>query len=94
MAHAFASSTFLRGDSNGDGGLDLSDAVHGLLALFLGSAGGDCPAAGDANGDGGLDVSDPVFALSYLFRNGPPPAAPWPACGQGTSALACERNCR
>jgi hypothetical protein len=84
---------FVRGDCNGDGLPDISDAVKVLLHLFAGAAGGDCPAACDAGGDGALGVSDPIFLLSFLFRMGPPPPAPHPACGAGTSALECVRDC-
>jgi hypothetical protein len=84
---------FLRGDSNGDGVVDLSDAVHGLLVLFAGLPAGDCPAARDANADSRLDVGDAVFTLDFLFRTGPPPPAPWPACGEGASSLPCTRSC-
>jgi len=84
---------FLRGDSNGDGVVDLADAVHGLLALFAGLPAGDCPAARDANADSRLDVGDAVFTLEFLFRTGPPPPAPWPACGEWASSLSCTRSC-
>jgi hypothetical protein len=73
----------LPGDANGDGGLDISDAVRLLLQLFAG--GGTAPCDGpltaggnllllDANGDAALNLTDVVHALSYLFKEGPPPA--------------------
>jgi hypothetical protein len=76
------------GDSNGDGGRDISDAVHILSFLYLGGAEpvpvADCvgappaPLNGDSNGDGGRDVSDAVHLLNWLFASGPQPAD---ACG-------------
>jgi len=84
---------FVRGDCNGDGMADVSDAVKVLLVLFGGAAGGDCPAACDAGGDGSLGVSDPIYLLSFLFRLGPPPPSPHPACGPHASALECGRSC-
>jgi hypothetical protein len=73
------------GDGNGDGKLDISDAVYLLSLLFLGNA--EAPPCGDrtlghpankallnTNGDAGVDISDAVATLSYLFLGGPPPA--------------------
>lgn len=76
---------FRRGDSNGDGTMDLSDAVHILVYLFTGKASLECPDATDSNDDGMLDVSDAIFNLSYLFLGEDPPPAPGPAaCGMDT----------
>jgi len=63
-------SMFIRGDSNGDGRVDLSDAQHTLSFLFLGGETLQCEDAADANDDGTLNVSDPIFVLLYLFLGG------------------------
>jgi 1,4-alpha-glucan branching enzyme len=84
---------FLRGDSNGDRALDISDPIQMLFVLFSGVPAGDCPAAADADGDGKADITDPIYALSFLFRSGPAPAAPWPACGAAAGGLPCSRSC-
>ena len=73
---------FIRGDSNGDGSLNVSDPTHTLGILF----GGDsetlsCEDAADANDDGGLNITDAVYALSHLFGGGAPPPAPFPEAG-------------
>ena len=82
---------FIRGDSNGDGRVDSSDAVHTLGVLFQRGVPSGCDAAGDVNGDARIDVSDAVFTLGFLFRSGAGPAPPYPDCGPGTDAdLACE----
>jgi hypothetical protein len=76
------SGAFLRGDANGDGRLDLSDAIFTLAFLFLGGPAPLCPAAADANDGGALDIADPIFTLGWLFTGGPPPPPPGPAaCG-------------
>jgi len=70
---------FVRGDGNGDGVVDLSDAVFALSYLFQGSAVLSCLKAIDANDDGVVDIADPIYALGYLFGGGPripPPQAP------------------
>jgi hypothetical protein len=58
---------FVRADSNGDGTVNISDAVFTLGFLFLDGASPACPDAADVNNDGTLDISDPVMGLNYLF---------------------------
>ena len=72
---------FRRGDSNGDGDFDLSDAVSILSALFLGTPMGECPDSLDANDDSLLDMSDAIRVLRWLFDVGAPPPEPLDACG-------------
>ncbi len=75
---------WIRGDANGDGGLDISDAVSMLGGLFLGEeTGAACPEALDSNVDGRHDLSDAIFLLAYFFQGGvelapPTPDAPAP----------------
>ena len=76
---------FLRGDGNGDGAIDLADPVSALAHLFSGGA-AFCLDAQDSNDDGSLNVADPVFTLGYLFSSGPPPLAPFVACGVDPTA--------
>lgn len=73
---------FLRGDSNGDGILDIADPRHTLSWLFLGSAPPRCLDAADANDDGRIDVSDSVATLQFLFTGGKAPAQPFPEPGE------------
>jgi len=75
-----ADPAFVRGDANGDGRLDLSDAVFVLLHLFRGRP-APCLDACDANDSGVLDIADAVFALAYLYGGGEAPRAPFPAAG-------------
>ncbi|MCZ6794806.1 MAG: dockerin type I domain-containing protein [Planctomycetota bacterium] len=67
---------FLRGDSNSDGAVDLSDARFTLDFLFLAGTPPACPDAADANDDGRLDISDPIKILTSLFVDGGPLPAP------------------
>jgi hypothetical protein len=48
---------FVRGDSNGDQKIDISDPKFTLSHLFLGTVDLKCPDAADANDDGRVDVS-------------------------------------
>lgn len=73
---------FQRGDSNGDGRLDISDAVSTLSFLFLDGPAPGCDDAADSNDDGSVDISDPVYLLVFLFLDGAPPPPPQGACGR------------
>lgn len=82
---------FVRGDSNGDGEVDIVDAVVALIDLFLGGA-SDCMDSLDANDDRAVDIADPVFVLRFLFQGGPAPPPPFPVPGvSGEEGLGCER---
>jgi hypothetical protein len=75
---------FHRGDTDGDGKLNITDPVATLGHLFLGTGEPGCLDAADANDDGKINITDPVATLDYLFLGGPPPAAPGPTsdpCG-------------
>src|SRR5262249_17445762 len=87
-------------DANGDGKLDISDAVWLLGFLFLGTSvaapcdGGAALGAGsvnvlDGNGDGKVDITDPVYVLGFLFAGGAPPVL-----GQACTAVeGCPAAC-
>jgi hypothetical protein len=78
---------FKRGDANGDGALDLSDAVSMLEALFLGGPAIGCLDAADANDDSQIDVTDAITSLFYQFLGGDPPPPPGPqVCGVDPTA--------
>jgi len=70
-------SAFVRGDSNGDGAVDLSDAILSLLVLYGGRKTA-CLDSLDANDDGRVNIADPAFTLLFLFRSGPPLPPPFP----------------
>ncbi|MBN1421006.1 MAG: MBL fold metallo-hydrolase [Planctomycetes bacterium] len=69
---------FVRGDGNGDGQIDLGDAVSILNVLFAGAPAPDPAEVLDVNGDGTRDIGDPIYLLNYLFVEGPAPPAPFP----------------
>jgi hypothetical protein len=80
-----AGSSFLRGDSNGDGGVNIADASTTLSYLFQ-SGSIPCADAADANDSGALDIADAIYALAYLFTAGPPPPPPHPVPGTDPTA--------
>jgi hypothetical protein len=84
---------FTRGDCNGDGVLDISDALKSLQILFLGDEPSDCLASCDSNGDRSVDISDAIHGLSFLFLGGSRPPAPFPECGPPAAGESCARSC-
>ncbi len=85
--------SFLRGDPNGDGARNVSDAITILLVLFGGEESG-CHDALDVNDNERAEISDAVVLLDFLFRGGARPPAPWDVCGEDAegSDLACEAH--
>ena len=82
---------FLRGDSNADGKVDISDPINTLNFLFLGTGKLECKDAADANDDNKTDISDAVYTLNYLFSNGGIIKPPYPDIGIDPTAddLGC-----
>jgi hypothetical protein len=63
------------GDANGDGTVNIGDAVYMISYVFRG---GPPPTpyplcSGDANCDCQLNIGDAVYIISYVFKGGPPP---------------------
>jgi hypothetical protein len=82
---------FIRGDCNDDGIVDIADGVFAIGTLFYGYTAA-CPAACDANDDSFGDLSVAIYVLNYQFLDGPPPPAPFPACG-GDGGPGCASSC-
>lgn len=86
-----ANHEFLRGDSNTDQVVDISDAVFTLQYLFLGGPEPECLAAADANDDDQLDISDAVRVLAVLFQGGSSMPEPYPLAGEDpTPIIGCR----
>ncbi len=79
-----------RGDSNGDGKLDISDAIKVLGFLFGGMQPPTCRDSADANDDGRTDIGDAISILSHLFAAAGPLPAPFGACGPDPTADTLE----
>jgi len=67
------------GDADGDGLVDIGDAIYILNYLYKY---GDAPACqpitlcGDVNLDDVVDMGDAIYLLNYLFKAGPAPGSP------------------
>lgn len=64
-----------RGDANGDGTINVSDAVYIINYVFVGGAAPNPMIAGDPNCDTAVNVSDAVYLINYIFVGGPAPCA-------------------
>lgn len=88
---------FIRGDANGNGHYDISDAVIIIQTIILNFAPRfDCPDLLDVNDDEVLMVDDALPLLMYLFQAGPELREPFLVCGQDPTpgALDCfQSNC-
>ena len=82
---------FVRGNSNSDASVDISDAQFTFDYLFKGGETPHCLRATDANSDGEIDISDGIFTLQYLFLGGDTFKRPFPQCGLGV--LIDELGC-
>lgn len=91
---------FHRGDADGDGRLNLTDAVYLVGHLFQGGEAPPCREASDSDNDAQVSLTDAIVVLRYLFQQGEPPRSPGPPpepCGPDPEApgspadLGCER---
>lgn len=79
--------SFVRGDTDRSGDLDLGDAIVLLMSFYLGATPTvPCPDSYDVDDNGNLDIADPIFALQYLFAGGVHPPAPYPRFGFDTTS--------
>jgi hypothetical protein len=72
---------FVRGNSDMQGKVDITDAILILNFLFLGGPAPACMDAADVDDSGRLDISDSISLLNFLFLGGTYPAVPYPAPG-------------
>ncbi len=77
-APSLAEPVFLRGDSNNDGRINITDAVRTLRWLFQGGEEPPCLDAADADDDGRVNITDAIVTLNFLFTGGREPPLPGP----------------
>jgi hypothetical protein len=61
---------FLPGDANGDGAVDIGDAVVIISYLYRNESVPACPEAGDLAGIEGIDLADAIVLINYIFKEG------------------------
>jgi hypothetical protein len=82
---------FLRGDTDCDGNVNLTDAITILSNLFLSGVPFCCGTAADTNNDLIVNLTDAVILLDHQFRGGDPLPHPFPNCGTSpVNDFVCE----
>ena len=69
-------STYVCGDANRDGTVNIGDAVYVINFIFKGGPAPSPLGAGDANCDHAVNVGDAVYVINYIFKGGPAPCCP------------------
>ncbi len=64
---------YLLADANGDGAINVSDAVYIINFIFVNGPSPYPLMVADANCDDAVNVSDAVYIINHVFINGPPP---------------------
>ena len=72
---------FIRGDSDRNGIVELTDAVATLGHLFKGEAPPPCLDGADADDSSVINITDAIVTLLRLFVSGPPLPPPYPEPG-------------
>ncbi|MBI4582628.1 MAG: lamin tail domain-containing protein [Planctomycetes bacterium] len=83
---------FIRGDTNKNGLVNISDAAWLFRVLFEKVPRPTCLDAFDTNDDGKLDVADGLFLLNFLFKAGQRIPEPYPQ--EGVDLTPDDLECR
>ena len=70
--------TFVRGDADSNGRIELTDGIRILEFLFVAGPPPTCLDAADGDDDGRLRITDAVRIFLWLFGGGAPLADPGP----------------
>jgi hypothetical protein len=86
--------SFLRGNCDGEGDLNLTDIINLLGYLFQGEGEPPCLKACDGDDSGSLDLTDAIYLLNFLYLGGLPPPEPYPNSGPDPTpdALSCHTD--
>ncbi len=76
MSTISSANSFVCGDANGDGAVNVGDAVFLINYVFKGGPAPSPVESGDANCDGATNVGDAVYLINYVFKSGPEPCCP------------------
>ena len=66
---------YICGDADGEGTVNISDAVFLVNYIFADGAAPSPLASGDADCDQEIDIADVVYLVNYIFAGGPAPCA-------------------
>jgi hypothetical protein len=65
--------SYIGGDANGDGLIDVADVMYLINYLFIGGSAPSPLWVGDCNCDGQVDVADVTYLINHLFTGGSAP---------------------
>lgn len=65
--------TWVLGDVNADGSVNIGDAVFLITHIFKGGPAPNPIRIGDTNGDCSVNIGDAVYMVNYIFGGGSPP---------------------
>ena len=65
--------TYVCGDADASGEVDIDDAVHLINYIFSGGPPPEPYESGDADCSGEVDIDDVVYLIAYIFSGGNPP---------------------
>jgi hypothetical protein len=91
MSYRPEAKLFIRGDTDGDGRIKVTDAVVILLHLFQGGPAA-CEEAMDIDRNLEVNLTDALEILVYLVYGGMAPSSPFPSCGRFES-FSPQRPC-
>jgi hypothetical protein len=78
VAMSEESQSFLCGDTDGNGIMNMSDAVYIIAYIFGGGPAPEPLLSGDVDCNAMVNMSDVVYILSFIFAGGPAPCADCP----------------
>jgi hypothetical protein len=86
--------SFVRGDVNHDGQVDIADFIV-LVGHLFSAVPISCASAADVDGNRALGLTDPMALIGYLVNEGPAPGNPFPDCHgvPDYMALTCDAEC-
>jgi hypothetical protein len=70
--------SYVCGDADGNGAINISDAVFLVAYIFGGGYAPDPYLSGDTDCTGTINISDAVYLVAYIFGGGGPPCASCP----------------
>jgi hypothetical protein len=90
LRHEPEGSRYVRGDVNGDGRVNVTDALV-IFNAWLAREPPACPAAFDVMGEGWVGPEDALWLVNYLFKSySLAPYPPFPECGRFTRIDASD----
>lgn len=72
----FGGESYVYGDANGDGSVDIDDVVFLINYIFADGPAPEPAESADVNCSGDIDIDDVVYLIAYIFSGGPPPGDP------------------